>query len=293
MDLFRIERVVARAASVFIATLLAVAVARPADAAESGLQRLFEPFVDIRAQSMDAGRAAALVGIEEIAKRPRVVREQPSSIAVEDIDEDALLEQLLHHAIALEPKKARWRTQLDAIEARMRTRGPSSASPIRESATAHFDRAIASITSAPARAVLLADGARSALCADEDRVARRRADQLLALVSRLDADAAADASHLAHIVLGELALRQGSTVQAAQELMLAAEVTGSEALSVVGPDLQLAQHLLERGRPDVVSGYLGRVSKFWDSVCIPAWRVTIEAGATPDFAARADCRKSP
>jgi hypothetical protein len=64
-------------------------------------------------------------------------------------------------------------------------------------------------------------------------------------------------THRAHIVLGHVALQAGDVGAAQRHLLAAADVSGRDpVLRTYGPDLELAQALLEKGLRDTVLEYL-------------------------------------
>lgn len=63
-------------------------------------------------------------------------------------------------------------------------------------------------------------------------------------------------THVANTVLGKIALNQGNARAAAEHLYEAARVPNSEILYLKGPDMSLAQALLEAGDIEAVSNYL-------------------------------------
>jgi hypothetical protein len=72
------------------------------------------------------------------------------------------------------------------------------------------------------------------------------------------------AVHSAHILLGHVALQTHDLEAAQRRLLAAAQVSGRDpVLRTYGPDLALAQELLERGYPDTVVEYLSAWRKRW------------------------------
>jgi hypothetical protein len=72
------------------------------------------------------------------------------------------------------------------------------------------------------------------------------------------------AVHSARIILGQVALQTGDLEAAQRHLLAAAEVSGRDpVLRTYGPDLQLAEELLERGLPETVVQYLTSWRKRW------------------------------
>lgn len=100
----------------------------------------------------------------------------------------------------------------------------------------------------------------------------------------------ADAHHVAHIVLGKVALAQGDVKSARRHLLEAAKVEGSPVLSSFGPDFSLARALLQRGERQVVLEYLDLCEKFWLSGknLLNLYRQAIREGRIPDFGFRGE-----
>lgn len=137
------------------------------------------------------------------------------------------------------------------------------------------------------RLALITEAADLAARAKQWQKAKRYAQQLLRtpsipLISRRPD---ADARHVAHIVLGKVALAQGDVKSARRHLLEAAKVEGSPVLSSFGPDFSLARALLQRGERQVVLEYLDLCEKFWLSGknLLNRYRQAIREGRIPDF----------
>ncbi|GIV18020.1 MAG: hypothetical protein KatS3mg022_3455 [Armatimonadota bacterium] len=119
--------------------------------------------------------------------------------------------------------------------------------------------------------------------------AERYARELLHLAStRPQPDA--DGIHIAHTVLGKVALHRGDIEAAKKHLLDSARVSGSPVLSSFGPDFTLAKVLLQRGERQAVIEYLNLCERFWKSGKgkLPEYRRTIEGGGIPDFGFRGE-----
>ena len=127
--------------------------------------------------------------------------------------------------------------------------------------------------------------AEAALAAGEDDVAREAAERLLdpGFADPQNAWNAGNRTFDAHHVLGHLALRRGDPDAAATHLRAAGETIGSPQLNSFGPDLSLADALLQEGRRDEVVGFLRDIGAFWNGrdEKIGDWIALIEAGRTP------------
>ena len=88
------------------------------------------------------------------------------------------------------------------------------------------------------------------------------------------------AIHWANIALGLAALANDDVTAAAEYLVRAGKTPGSPQLNVIGPDLDLAQALLEHGERTVVLAYLSDCARFWEGSAdlLAGWRAAIERG---------------
>ena len=96
-----------------------------------------------------------------------------------------------------------------------------------------------------------------------------------------------DAVHYGNIVLGRIALRQGEVSSASESLLRAGSIQGNPHLDTFGPNMILAEELLERGERKTVLDYLNLCGKFWtsDNGKLEQWRSAVLAGERPDFGA--------
>jgi len=90
-----------------------------------------------------------------------------------------------------------------------------------------------------------------------------------------------------NMVLGRVALRQGDIVKAGKLLLEAGRTTGSTQLNSLGPDMTLAEELIEKGERDVVSQFFVLCRRFWasGSLQLNAWSKTVGEGGIPKFGA--------
>jgi TonB family protein len=72
-----------------------------------------------------------------------------------------------------------------------------------------------------------------------------------------------NAIHDGNMVLGLVALRQGSVENAKQYLLQSAKMSGSPQLDSFGPDLTLARELLQKGERAAVLEYISLCRTFW------------------------------
>jgi hypothetical protein len=92
-----------------------------------------------------------------------------------------------------------------------------------------------------------------------------------------------NAIHDANRYLGLASLRAGKVDEAASFLVLASKSTGSPQLDTFGPELDLADALLKRGKALAVTGYLRGIHQFWemDHGRVGRWIAAINNGETP------------
>ncbi|HJZ95637.1 MAG TPA: hypothetical protein VKE70_03980 [Candidatus Solibacter sp.] len=96
-----------------------------------------------------------------------------------------------------------------------------------------------------------------------------------------------DAIHQGNIVLGRLALRRNDIEEAKRRLIAAGKTSGSSSLSSIGPNMQLAKDLLDRGETATVVEYLEECGAFWEGNRgkLAEWIALVKAGLKPDFGA--------
>jgi hypothetical protein len=108
-----------------------------------------------------------------------------------------------------------------------------------------------------------------------------------------------NAIHYANLFLGRVALQRGNIVEARTRLLSAARTPGSPQLSDYGPDMTLADELLDRGESAVVLEYFKRCNQFWRNSSrnkLNEWAHSVSAGQRPQFgkrSARSDWRPQP
>jgi hypothetical protein len=96
-----------------------------------------------------------------------------------------------------------------------------------------------------------------------------------------------NARHHGHVGLGLVALEQGDTAAAREHLLEAGRTPGSPQLDTFGPNMALAQALLEHGERAVVLSYFDECRDFWwmQDGELDRWSAAVRAGETPDFGA--------
>lgn len=150
-----------------------------------------------------------------------------------------------------------------------------------EDAFAHTD-------DAGKRFYLLDVMARNAFDAGQLDKARDYAQRLIAEAARHKSEwTYGNAIHRGNLVLGRVALKNGDIDKAKSYLLLAGRTPGSPQLDSFGPNMSLAQELLERGERRAVLDYLDLCAGFWrDDFAkkqLAEWRAEIQSGRNPDF----------
>ena len=142
------------------------------------------------------------------------------------------------------------------------------------------------------RIYVLGGAAKESFVAGKMDDARRYAEELMALIAEKQADGKGGENlgmevHDANVVLGRIALREGRTDVAKKHLIAAGKSPGSPTLDSFGPNMTLAQDLLEKGERDTVLEYFMRCRKFWklDHDKLAEWMQEVLNGKTPDFGA--------
>jgi len=134
----------------------------------------------------------------------------------------------------------------------------------------------------------LGDAAKGSFLAGKMEDARSYASNLLALLPKFPNDwNYGNAVQNANLVLGRIAVQEGRMDDAKHHLLEAGKSPGSPVMNSSGPNMSLAQDLLEKGERDVVLEYFELCRKFWqmDRGRLDQWGQDVKAGKTPDFGA--------
>ena len=96
--------------------------------------------------------------------------------------------------------------------------------------------------------------------------------------------------HSAHLIIGHVCLRRGDVDAAERHLLAAARIDDPAPwLCSFGPNMSLAQALLQQGRTDAVIDYFDLCSSFWKGLAsrgqLQRWRTDVREGRMPDFKA--------
>jgi hypothetical protein len=94
-----------------------------------------------------------------------------------------------------------------------------------------------------------------------------------------------DAIHDANMILGEIALSEGRIKEAGGFLIEAGKATNGWTLTSYGPDLALANDLLDQGERQAVLTFFEECRVFWKigHDRLSQWTTAVQAGRKPDF----------
>lgn len=118
--------------------------------------------------------------------------------------------------------------------------------------------------------------------------ARKYAEELLLLAPKFKRDwNYGNAIHDGNMVLGRVALKGGQVDAAKAYLLQAGATPGSPQLNTFGPNMSLAQDLIEAGDREAVVQYFKLCRKFWEMQDgkLDQWTRQVQAGEHPQFGA--------
>jgi hypothetical protein len=197
---------------------------------------------------------------------------------------------LLEKARALDPKNPKWAKQLGHLHALGSNNG--SAKERRASARQallQYEDAYQLTSDEEIKLSLLPDIAKMAFASEYWDKAKGYAEELLRLASAHQASRGVygNAVHHGNLILGRLALLAGDTAGAKSYLLAAGKTPGSPQLNSFGPNMALAQELLEVGESQVVLEYFALCAVFWKSGQgeLDMWTRAVKDGKKPDFGA--------
>lgn len=220
----------------------------------------------------------------EASPKNSVYREQVARFATHD--DPSYAEELYRLGMALEPRESKWPERLgNALMRRTRNAAdPATSTSMAREAVDQFERSYELEPWDFRRHGLQMEIARASVAA-----------RLLDRASTAAAVALRDASqfertwqygnsvHWGHIVLGKVAVLGGDVETASTELVLVGRTPGSPQLNSYGPDLELAQALLDVGRTAAVRDYLTECKRFWgmDRGALDGWIGQISSNQIP------------
>jgi hypothetical protein len=166
--------------------------------------------------------------------------------------------------------------------------GGSEAEALAKQYLAKYEPQLRAATDKNSRFYLLSEITPAAFAAGELGKAKTYSLDLLKQAAALKEDwNYGNAIHVAHLVLGRIALVSGDLNTAKQQLLEAGRTPGSPQLDTFGPNMRLAMELLEKGEHDVVIQYFELCSRFWKNHRgrLEQWKSAVQKGEIPDFRA--------
>jgi len=196
-------------------------------------------------------------------------------------DDEQLAIATLKKAQALDTENPKWLESIGQIHhGDMYVASGGKRTKAAKLALGYYESALA-LSAEDKKRFLLINVAQTAFESGKIDKAREYANQML---DQVGSDwHSGDLIHDGNVVLGRIALRSGNTDDAKQHLLTVGETPGSPGLNSFGPDMTLAEELLEAGERNVVLEYFALCSKFWEPETLSRWARDVEAGNIPDF----------
>lgn len=239
------------------------------------------PYAQIESVSDPGYGQAAQLWQEQVLKNPGNPQVIKNAAAFFTLTDKPTSEGLLLKGAALEPSAQYWPDQLGHLYSLERDY---------PRALEQYEKAYGLALGGSGQLSVLPDLSKTSVKAGDLVKAEKYAQELLdkAENSSFDWNKGEDL-HDANMVLGQVALRSGDLEAAKQYLLKAGRAPGSNHYSSFGPNMSLANDLLEKGETDTVLQYFDLCSKFWDDGGkLAQWTSAVKEGKIPDFAGNLD-----
>ena len=138
------------------------------------------------------------------------------------------------------------------------------------------------------RFTILAATAKAAYGTGNYVTAKKYADELLGTAQFYPNDwNYGNAVHDGNMVLGLIAVKNGDPKSGAEFLLKAGNTPGSPQIDTFGPNMTLANILIEKGETEAVLEYFELCKKFWkmEGGRLDSWAASIRGGGKPHFGA--------
>lgn len=194
-------------------------------------------------------------------------------------------EVYLKKAQSLEPKNPKWTSQLAQFyklglsQLNGQERKQTAAKALTE-----FEKSFALLPGLQ-RQYLLTNMAKTAFEAEQYEKAEKFSKQLLVSTKVNNDWNTGNAIHHGNQVLGRIALKNDDLESAKSYLLASGKTPGSPQLNSFGPNMTLAQELLEQGKKEAVLKYFDLCGNFWNNDKLKTWKQQVTDGETPEFGA--------
>jgi tetratricopeptide (TPR) repeat protein len=189
---------------------------------------------------------------------------------------------MLERGEALDPENPDWSCSLGDLLSLEAHRCHEFDRTLANEALASLQRALTKSDNRARRASTLGSLAALSLLLGELDIASEYARELLChQTGPLTLSRDGDAIYTGHSVLGSVALQRGNVDEACRELLEAGKAPESPVLVSFGPEFDLANALLQRGRREVVVEFLRCCATYWEPERVDRWIDQILAGRTP------------
>lgn len=201
------------------------------------------------------------------------------------INDKSFAEKLIKEAARLEPNNPRWPLELgQELMLEMQSTKGEARRDLAAAAYEQYSLAYSMSKGIAEKSSLLIRLPVAAFEAGDLKHAREWAAEILNQAGDKQNPLLADAVHHAQIVLGRLALVNGDVQEAKERLLLAGQTAGSPSLKSFGPNMSLAEDLLEKGERETVIKYFDECATFWmHKEKLDQWTSEVKAGHTPQF----------
>jgi len=131
----------------------------------------------------------------------------------------------------------------------------------------------------------LGAAAKQSFAAGKVEDAKKYAQELMAVLPSFRQNSEyGNAAHDAHLILGQIAVREGRTEEAKRHLIESVRTPGARLMDY-GPNMSLAKDLLEKGERQAVLDYFAVCRRFWNYGRLDEWTQQVKEGKIPDFGA--------
>ncbi len=237
----------------------------------------------------DAYAEAAQLLKERVEKDPRNLRLLANAAEFFMIGEKDYAAECLKKCSEIEPNNPLWHEKLGFIHSMAsRTVGFMGMPAVPDSgaateALAEQERALALTADPDKKTTLRVTMAETAFAAGDTGKARSYATEILESANKEANWDYGNAVHTGNCILGRIALKEGDTAKAKDFLLAAGKCGGSPQLNSFGPDMTLANELLQKGERDTVIQYLELCGAFWKKEITDKWIKEIQSGQTPNL----------